>query len=110
MYKLVNLTGHDIVIKDKAMPKPIVIPSSGKLRARYTTLIMGEVETLHGKIGITKNHYYRMRNMPDPQPGTYFIVSRLVAELYPERDDLLITNGLIKDNGKTIACRSLAKI
>ena len=110
MYKLLNLTGHDITIKNRLMPEPVIIPSSGRLRARYTTIDRGFLQTEVGNIHLTQNHYYKMRNMPDPKPGVFLIVSRLVAELYPERDDLLITNGLIKEDGKTIACRSLAKL
>jgi hypothetical protein len=110
MMKIINLTGHDVVVKNKTMDTAIVIPSHGKLRARYTTKNLGQIKTEHGSIPLTQNFYHRIINMPESYDGVYYLVSRLVAELYPERNDLLITNGLIKENGNTVACRSLSKI
>ena len=108
MDKIINLTGHDINIMcpDGSM---ITIPSDGMLRSRYTTNHLPDMVTNYGNIPITQNHYHRIRSMPQELPNTFYIVSRLVAELYPERNDLLMVNGLIKQSGKTIGCRSLAK-
>jgi hypothetical protein len=106
--EIINLTGHDVIVQSKN--GDITIPSSGMLRANYTTNSLYELPTIYGRIPITQNIYHRIRKMPEQKPNTYYLVSRIVAEIYPERDDLLITNGLIKEKGIAIACRSLGKI
>ena len=107
-YKLINLTGHPIKIQSQ--DAIVEIPCSGKLRARYETQCLGPLKTDHGIIELTKNYYLRLPYMPKQRNNTYYLVSRLIAELYPERGDLLIVNGLKKENGKVIYCRSLAKL
>ena len=91
MDKIINLTGHPVIIY-QLNAEPIVIPSEGQVRARYTTNKMGFLDTPLGKVPITQNVYHRSRYMPPIVQGTYYIVSRIVAELFPERNDLLITN------------------
>jgi hypothetical protein len=109
MKKIINLTGHDVNVKG---PDGIIIniPSQGQLRAKYTTNDLGNLDSEFGKIPISQNFYQRIKGMPLEVPGTFYIVSRLVAELYPERSDLLMVNGLIKENARAIACRSLSRI
>lgn len=50
-------------------------------------------------------------DLPEPKPGTLFVVSRVIAEACPERTDLLVPYDLVRDEtGRVIACRSLARI
>lgn len=109
MKKIINLTGHEVVIMQSNGEK-LTIPAEGRLRAQYTTNNLGELETHLGPIPITKNFYLRLRDMPEEKPNVLYVVSRLVAELYPERNDFLMVNGLIKSDQRTVACRSLSRI
>jgi len=106
---IVNLTGHDVIVRTGN--GDIKIPAKDPMfRVRYTTMQLGDLNTPYGSVPLTKNIYIRVKNPPPIVKETYYLVSRLVAELYPERDDFVITNGLIKEKGRAIACRSLGKI
>jgi len=109
MAKLVNLTGHEVVVRNKK-GNDLIIPATGMFKIRYTTRDLGIISTDYGDLALTQNVYHRVKNPPPIKDGVLYIVSRLVAELYPERNDFLITNGLIKDSGRPIACRSLGRI
>ena len=46
--------------------------------------------------------------LPDPVPGTVYIVARVVAAQAPERDDLVWPDDLIRgDRGRVVGCRAL---
>ena len=48
--------------------------------------------------------------LPDPRPGTVYVTSRVVAEHFPERADLVWPDDLIRDaDGQVVAARRLAK-
>ncbi|ALD00769.1 hypothetical protein AM609_11475 [Actinomyces sp. oral taxon 414] len=48
--------------------------------------------------------------LPDPRPGTVYVTSRVVAEHFPERTDLVWPDDLIRDaDGQVVAARRLAK-
>ena len=43
--------------------------------------------------------------LPEPVEGTYYIVSRIACEAMPERSDLLMVDGTVRDdNGRIIGC------
>lgn len=50
-------------------------------------------------------------NLPPKVPGTYYIVSRLVADMAPpDRDDLVYPYELVRNDAKQIiGCRSFAR-
>jgi len=53
---------------------------------------------------------YGSGNMPEPKNGVAYIVSALVKNAYPERPDLLIPHGLVRDaEGNITGCKGLAK-
>lgn len=50
-------------------------------------------------------------DLPEPEPGTLFVVSRVIAEACPDRTDLLVPDDLVRDGtGRVVGCRSLARI
>ena len=50
-------------------------------------------------------------NLPEERPGTFYIVSRMVALAEPERRDLLIPGPLIKEkDGEVIGCKGLTRV
>ena len=61
------------------------------------------VEVVH--VGYPK----RAEHLPEPRPGVLLIVSRAVAERFPERPDLLFPVGRIKKGGQVIGCRRLGR-
>lgn len=49
--------------------------------------------------------------LPAPRPGVLYVTSRVVAEHFPERDDLAWPNDLIRDaDGRVVAARGLARL
>jgi len=50
-------------------------------------------------------------NLPPIKKGTVYIVSLIVAQSFPNRDDFLIVNDTIRDeNGQIVGCKSLAHV
>lgn len=86
--KIRNYTPHTITL---AGDTRTVLPSEGI--ARVDGLPLGPV------VGL-----------PNPRPGTLYVVSVIVAERLPERDDLRVPGEQIRDEqGRIIGCRSLLR-
>lgn len=85
---IVNLTPHDIRIYD-ADGKNIIktYPASGTVaRVKSSTEIVGEVDGIE----IVRTTFGEIEGLPNPQPGTIFIVSLLVLQAAAgKRDDLI---------------------
>ena len=49
--------------------------------------------------------------LPDKQEGVLYIVSRITAEALPNRDDLLMVDGTVRDDdGRIIGCTGFAQL
>lgn len=60
-------------------------------------------------IPITRSTLGELVGLPERQPGTWLIVSRMVAEAAPDRDDLFFPGALLRDTtGRIIGAESLA--
>lgn len=90
--ELVNLTPHDIVI---ALPsgERITIPASGNVARianrpgqQLLSLRVQDVDVPVYGPDIKGDIY----GLPDPKDGTVYLVSLLVAQACPERQDLLV--------------------
>nr|DAL55746.1 MAG TPA_asm: hypothetical protein [Caudoviricetes sp.] len=107
-FKLVNLTPHTINVYDGDI-HIVDIPVSGlpvarcRQRQKHVGIING--------IQITCQTFGDVENLPEWEPDTYFVVSRLVAEALPERDDLLVPGPLVRDEkGQPCGCQGLSVI
>lgn len=106
MSNLINLTPHAINIIVNGETKTIE-PSGTIARVVMTQERIGEVDG----IPVYRNTYGKPENLPEPQEGTYYIVSALLAQAIPEREDVLITSNPIRDEaGRIIGCGALAHI
>ena len=104
---LINLTNHDInLYKDDILIK--TIKTSGEARCKEDKIKIGEIDN----IPIYKLIYTKVEGMLEPKEGTYYIVSKIVAEaLKNERDDLLIPTDMYRDaNNNILGCRGFSKI
>jgi len=53
---------------------------------------------------------YGSGNMPEQENGVAYIVSALVKNAYPDRPDLLIPHGLVRDDeGNIVGCKGFAQ-
>lgn len=104
---IVNLTPHDINLfrGDEFVEK---IVSSGTARVSVRSEIIGQINGFP----ISKNFYGEIIGLPEPQPGTFYVVSALVAQAAAgRRTDLLVVNDTVRDQeGRIIGCRGFARI
>lgn len=86
---LVNLTPHDVVIRQNG--EDIIIPRSGKVARVKETEIHTEI--IEG-VQVTDIYYDKTVNLPEPKDNIYYIVSIVVAYANRDREDLVFPDGL----------------
>jgi len=111
--KLVNLTPHQLNLMPAGPDGPmVVIPTSGTV-ARCTTSRM-QVNTVTVDditIPVNRTQFGAVDGLPDPQPDTIFIVSSVVAQAVPDRQDVFIVDDAVRDEqGRIIGARALAHV
>ena len=106
--KLINLTPHDINIVAEGTSIILeTIPVSG---------VVARVGMDEEDLGVKGNiRFVRVRpgrpvNVPEPRPGTLFIVSRAVQEACPDRHDLIVPTHMVKspDRRTIIGCAAFS--
>lgn len=105
--KLVNCTPHklDILLGDGTIRS---IPASDTI-ARCEQ--RDEVVALFDGIWVTRVAFGKVVGLPEKRDGVGYIVSRIVAQALPERDDLFIPGPLIRDDaGDVKGCKGLSII
>lgn len=107
---IINLTPHAVNIVNNDGSVSVTIEASGNVaRCSQSISIIGSVTINSVAIPISSSSYGEVVDLPDPQAGVYYIVSRLVMSACPNRQDLLVPNDLVRnDAGQVIGCRSLA--
>lgn len=101
----INLTPHSINLLAEN-GQTITIEPSGQL-ARCS-ISPEKVDTLDG-IPVMRTSYGGVQGLPDPQPGTVYIASSLVAMRAKRSDVLSPDTGptAIRTNGQVVAVRAL---
>jgi hypothetical protein len=108
---IVNKTPHKVHIVVKVENDDlfenfsvIIEPDSEPIRLEEKRFQCGVVE------GIPVTYAtYGAANLPEPQDGIYYIVSAMVLNSYPEREDLLAPGPAIRnESGQIIACDGLS--
>lgn len=103
--KLVNLIGHEITIAGYA-----TLPKADKpCFVKTNQIIIGKIDG----IPIAKTEFDSIVNLPDPEDGVYYIVSRISMDYVPfNREDVLCvdtgTTALRDENGQVIAVTQLS--
>lgn len=106
---LINLTPHDVVVLDESGVEVLrVAPQEQparlvEVRGATTTLRIGD--TTISVVGL--GYLDVVLNLPDPQDGVKYIVSRVPAQGIPPRDDLLFPIDEVRDAAnQIIGCRA----
>jgi hypothetical protein len=103
-YGIINLTPHEVNIRNEKGEEIKSFPSEGVVRLSTK---VEKLRPLYG-IPITKTVFGFPEGLPRYQPGRYYIVSQLVKSALPGRGDLLVPAELVRnDKGQIIGCRSL---
>lgn len=105
MERFVNLTPHAVTVLNADGDVVLSVPPSGTVaRCEVKSEV---VNTING-VPITKNVFGPVDGLPDREEGTYFIVSALVKNAHPDRDDLLVPVGTVRaQDGRILGCTSL---
>lgn len=111
--RIVNLTPHKIVLMPEGPDGPTITIQSSGIVARCATNRV-QVDTINIKgvsIPINRTQFGAVEGLPDPQPDTIFIVSSVVAQAVPERDDVFIVDDTVRDEqGRIIGARALSHV
>lgn len=103
---LVNCTPHAVNIVQQD-GKTLTIESSGIVPRCSSTETIDQVI---GLIEVSKQKLGDVEGLPEEIPGTYFIVSRLVASASNRSDLLVPGQGIRDDEGRIIACKGLSRL
>jgi len=111
MVKFVNLTPHEIVVVgENKEVKTVILPSGEiarvKIKQEFTTTVEG--------IPVVKTIFYEVEGLPEPQSDTIYIVSSLVAQAVPHREDVVAPDtspeGVVRDSeGRIIGVKRFQK-
>ena len=106
--KVVNLTPHTLTIITGS--GAVTIPPSGTVARVTVTRDSAGTVTIDGvDVPLSRTTYGAVTDLPDPEPGTLYIVSSLVAAAARDRNDLVVPDALVRDDqGRVIGARGLA--
>lgn len=105
MTTIVNLTPHAITFVRE--DGNVVIPSSGIARAATTREIVGEIDGLP----VARIVYGEVTGLPEPVEGTIYVVSQITAAAVPDRADVFIVDGTVRDSeGRIVGATGLAHV
>ena len=80
-------------------------------RKEVDSFILEDVDGWDITVPITSAKFGEVEGLPEPQEGTIYIVSNLVAQAVPDREDVFFPDDLVRDeHGNVIGCRALGKI
>lgn len=92
-----NLTPHVVTIRTDAGSMDIepvgVVPRVGQ-----ETVPLGAVDVDGFLVPIARSRATDVVDLPPPVDGTLLVVSRVLAEACPDRDDLVVPDGLLRDD------------
>jgi len=108
--KIVNLTPHtlNLFVGDKELQIP---PSGIIARCEVTRQQVGIITVDGIEIPVNRTVFGKVENLPEPQEGVVYVVSALVAQAVPDREDVFIPDDTMRDEqGRIIGARALARV
>ena len=110
---IVNLTPHALNLMPEGPDGPVVtIPPSGLVARCAVDRVQVDTVTVDGiSVPVNETWFRGVSDLPEPQPGTIFVVSTLVAQAVPDYQDVFIVDDVVRDEqGRIIGCRALAHV
>lgn len=105
---IINKTPHPVTILDLNLVKVLKnFPVEGEpVRLAVSTQPCQEIDGFR----TTKTIFGEPENLPDKKEGVFYIVSQLVKNALPERDDLLVPAEVVRDEtGRILGCKSFGR-
>lgn len=104
-----NLTPHELVIDCEDGFEFVKIPSDGIARIKVSRIADIPICIGNVTIPVYKTVYGEVEGLP-PEGEEILIVSSIVKQALPHRNDLYSPGELIRDeNGNVVACKGLSK-
>ena len=104
MTNILNFTPHALNVVDLD-GNVTTFPSVGVARVATSTKTLDPINGF----GVVATAFADVAGLPDPQDGTYCVVSRLVFSACPDRSDLLCPGELIRDaDGNVVGCKGFS--
>ena len=99
--KIINLTPHVVNIGERTFP------TNGLVRVATNTVKVGELDG----IPLFTTQFGEVENLPEEVEGTFLIVARMVAIAVEGRNDLLVPNGLVRnEQGQVVGASGFERI
>lgn len=126
MLNVINCTPHEVVIyetsdcymrdgslylrdDEEEYPQPYLTLPAAKEPASVT--FMQKVDGMVDGILIYWSSPDEIVNLPEPKPGTYYIVSKMVAQACPERKDLIFPGTVVCDaEDNVVGCIDFSRV
>ncbi len=111
--RIVNLTPHALNLMPQGPDGPTVtIPPSGPVARCAVYRVQVDTVTVDGiTVPVNQTRFGEVSGLPEPQPDTIYVVSALVAQAVPDRQDVFIVDDAVRDEqGRVIGARALAHV
>ena len=100
--QIINCTPHPINLLDgEVIEKSGIIPRLIEKEKK--------IESIE-KYSLYQKSFGQIDNLPEKKPDTYYIVSALIVQACPEREDLLVPRVIRDGQGKIIGCDGFYRI
>jgi len=102
--KIRNLTPHEVTLHaDVGSGTVTIAPEGNYPRRSLVRTILGHIVIDDVALPVVRTTIGDVEGLPEAKPGVLLLVSALIAEGCPERDDLISPGALIRDDaGKVI--------
>ena len=110
---IINLTPHPLNLMPEGPDGPTVtiLPSGQVARCAVDRVQVDTVAVDGISVTVNQTRFGEVSDLPDPQPDTIYVVSALVAQAVPERQDVFIVDDAVRDEqGRIIGARALAHV
>ena len=102
-----NLTHHPVIIYKNGSVYRSFQPEGVTPRCQEERVQIGEIDG----IPIMTTQFGTVYDLPNKQEGVFLIVSPIIANALPDRNDLLVPDILVRNNqGHIIGCEALSRI
>lgn len=94
---------------DEEYPEPLRVYLAAKEPARVT-FVQKTVGAVDG-ILIYRRFTEEIVNLPEPKPNTFYIVSKMVAQAWSTREDLIFPGTVVRDaDGRVVGCIDFSRV
>lgn len=108
--RVLNLTPHPLMFYKEGEVVLVMPPDGPAVRVEESRVYDKKVFIDGHAITVLKKTLGEVKNLPEKQDDTYLIVSKVVADVAPDRDDLLYPDVVVRDDdGLIIGCQVLAR-